>query len=64
MNELMILIGGGQWMYYKTMQATADKAFQRFNEACDIMEVNMDNVTVKEVTLRNKTGDDIDKITF
>lgn len=60
MNELMIVLEGGQWIYFSTNQATADKAFQAFNEACDSIGLNLDNVDVRKAILRDSEGRVID----
>ncbi len=64
MNELMVIIGGRQWIYYATDQITADKAFQEFTEKCETSGFNIDNVDIFEVSLRDKNGNEIDFIKF
>ena len=64
MNELMITIGGGQWMYYRTDLTAADKAFQEFTESCDAAGINIDNIGILSAHLRGRDGEDIDSIEF
>lgn len=64
MNELMIVIEGMQWIYFRTEQKTADKAFQEFNETCDSIGLNHDNVAFIKAVLRDKEGNDVDQVTF
>ena len=64
MNELMVVIGGSQWAYFRTKQTAADKAFSEFCEQCDNIGLNIDNVTVTKAVLRNESGDDIDEVDF
>ena len=55
MNELMIVFEGG-WMYFKTNQQNASEAFTEFTEVCDANGINIDNMTVTEVSLRKEEG--------
>lgn len=64
MNELVVFLEGGQWIYFPTPQERVDKAFQEFNESCDSAGFIMDNVHITEVTLRDENCDDIDSIKF
>ena len=63
-NELVITLDGGQWMYFNTQEVTADKALQRFNEACDIIQLNTNNINIKSVELRDVEGETIGEIIF
>lgn len=62
MNELMILLKSGGWMYFKTNQNVADKAFTEFQETCENAGINIDNLEIKLATLRNEESVDIDEM--
>ena len=62
--ELKIVTAGGQYAYFATKQQTADKAFQEFTEQCDYFGLNIDNLDIIKVILRNEGGRDIDQIDF
>ena len=62
MNELMIILRGGSYLYFKTAYRQADKAFDDFLEACEIARINVDNLDFFEAVLRNEDGKDIDSI--
>lgn len=65
MNELMIVLkSGGGWLYFKTNQIIADKAFTEFTESCDNAGINVDNISVNFIELRNSNGLAIDSKTF
>lgn len=65
MNELMIVLkSGGGWLYFKTNQIIADKAFTEFTESCDNTGINIDNISVSFIELRNSNGLAIDSKTF
>ena len=64
LNELIIWLESGQWIYFATSQIKADKAFQEFTEKCDASGINVDNINVTEVTLRNENSEKIDHIDF
>lgn len=56
MNELMISIIGGSWIYYKTKQDNADKALTEFSELCDNSGINIDNLEIESYELRDVDG--------
>ncbi len=62
MNELMIVLKSGGWMYFKTEENTADKAFTKFEEACENAGINIDNLEIKIAKLRDKDEKDIDEL--
>lgn len=64
MNELMVILDGNHWLYFRTSQMMADKAFQEFLEALNNAGINDDNVGYIKAVLRNSAGDDIDSISF
>lgn len=57
MNELMIVIDGNQWIYFKTNEDVADKALARFLEVTTNAEINLDNVHILRAELRNEDGE-------
>ena len=64
--EVMIVLTGGNWMYYKirTRLSTAKAALIEFRNAAGHAGINIDNVKIKEVVLRDENGNDIDRETF
>ena len=56
MNELMIVLSGNSWLYFMTNQVTVDKAFDKFCEACEICGINIDNLDIEQMVLRDNTG--------
>lgn len=62
MNELKIEFGHESYMYFKTEEKSAEKAFDRWLEACDNAGYNVDNMIVTEVVLRDANGNDIDEM--
>ncbi len=65
MNELMIVLkSGGGWLYFKTNQIAADKAFTEFEESCENIGINIDNLEFNYAELRDPNGLAIDTKTF
>ena len=64
MNELMVILEGGHWLYFRTSQTKADKAFQEFQEALNNAGINDDNVGYIKAGLRNSAGNYIESIRF
>jgi hypothetical protein len=64
MNELMVVIQGGQWIYFPTEEEEAESALQDFHEKCEMLAINMDNVKISRVVLRDPKYNDIDEINF
>lgn len=62
MNELMIVLKSGGWMYFKTEEKTADKALTKFEETCENVGINIDNLEIKLVKLRSEENVDIDEL--
>ena len=60
MNELKIEFSHESYMYFVTKEKSAEKALDRWFEACDNAGFNMDNMIVTEVVLRDANGNDID----
>lgn len=60
MNELMIVLGDYNWIYFPTAETTADSAFKAFCKTCDTVSINIDNMTVIQLLLRDANGKDID----
>ena len=60
MNELMIIFTSGDYIYFKTDQKTADKAFDEFLEVCENANINIDNMNFAKCELRNKEQETID----
>lgn len=62
MNELMVILRGGDYLYFKTACKQADKAFDDFLEACEAVRINVDNIDFFEAVLRSEDGKDIDSV--
>lgn len=64
--ELMIVLHGGNWMYYTihTRLNTAKAALIEFRNAAGHAGINIDNLKIKEIVLRDENGNDIDKEVF
>lgn len=62
MNELKIEFSHESYMYFKTEENSAGRAFDRWLEACDNAGFNMDNMIVTQVVLRDDNVNDIDEI--
>ena len=60
MNELMITFMNGGYIYYKTDQVKADKAFDEFLRICEEAGMNLDNMFWDKAVLRNDTQGNID----
>ncbi len=60
MNELMITFMGGGWIYFKTDQEKADKAFDEFLRICEDSGMNMDNMDFAKCELRSEEKGMID----
>ena len=56
MNELMIILAGNQWLYFKTNKAVADKALDDFLETAESAGINPDNLDIRGTELRNPEG--------
>jgi hypothetical protein len=64
MNELMVVLKGGQWIYFPTEEEKAEYALQDFYEKCDMLAINMDNVKVSRIVLRDPKYNDIDAVDY
>ncbi len=65
MNELMIsLKSGGGWLYFKTKETNAETAFYEWSKACYENGMNIDNIAVNFIELRDEKGNAIDAKTF
>lgn len=61
MNELLVSYGKN-WLYFKTGQFTADKAYQEYEEMCENAGINIDNMKPVLIVLRDKDQNDIDRL--
>jgi len=61
MNELMIVLAGGSWMYFKTRATSVDTAFTDFCETCDNIQLNIDNLEIIRMVLRDTDENDIEE---
>lgn len=61
MNELMIVFGSS-FLYFKTNETEASKAFSCFCETCDNAGINIDNMQITKIVLRDADQNDIDKM--
>ena len=62
MNELMVVVEGQQWLYYKTDENDVSRAFSQFCECCDNNGINLDNLSIVSVKLRDQDGETIGTI--
>ena len=53
MNELMIVLEGGNYIYYKTKLNKAWDALREFEWSCESVGINIDNVGITSAELRN-----------
>lgn len=60
-NELMIIFESG-WLYYKTTASTARLGLQDFEKTCEMNGINLDNMDIYEVKLRDSEYNDIDRL--
>ena len=63
-NEAIISLENGQYMYFETDAPKAEDALNIFLERCDDIRLNIDNLDIVDVRLRNKDGEDIDVLTL
>lgn len=64
MNELKVEFVSNDYLYYTTEETDVNRAFEEFYFAMDSVGVNLDNMKVKEIVLRDKYQNDIDKEVF
>ena len=62
MNELKIEFSNESYLYYKTTMKTAATAFDEWEQLCDRMRMDVCNMIVTEVVLRDEEFNDIDKM--
>lgn len=62
MNELMIVIEGGQWIYYSTVCKDAKSAMREAETSLSATGFNVDNVRIKKAVLRDAGQNEIDSI--
>lgn len=62
MNELMIVFKGGNYIYHKTYIKEAKYALEKFRIVCETNHINIDNMDIVRVELRNKYGLTIDTV--
>lgn len=62
MNELMVVLDCNpiRWIYYKTEADNIDAAWMDFTTHCYCAGINIDNLGVSQLFLRDADGDDID----
>lgn len=62
MNELMISFkDGAQWIYFQTDKTNIQDALNAFWHVCELTGINMDNMVIDEVALRDADGNDMEK---
>ena len=62
MNELMIIIEDGSWLYFMTSATTAIDAWLSFRNAMEKIGINDNNVKYTKAILRNANGKDIETL--
>ena len=50
--ELMIVIAGSNWIYFATDKDNEHDALNEFVGKCEMVGINIDNVTIAETELR------------
>ena len=64
-NELMVVLKGSDgWLYYLTNKTTAAEAFAEFTKSCEHANINIDNMSVDRIELRDPIGITISKEIF
>ena len=64
MNELKIWCEGGALIYFKTKKNTAKEAFSEFEDICERVQINIDNLRPTELILQDKDFIEFDKIRY
>jgi len=62
MNELKIEFSNESFLYFKTNKRYASSAFEEFVEACENAGINLDNMIITELVLRDDEYNDIDRM--
>ena len=60
MNELMVVLVGGSYFYYKTESMDVAEATEKFIEALESVGINTDNITIERCELRDCYGCRVD----
>ena len=60
MNELMVVITTNSYLYWKTKETDARYAYREMQNNMERIGINIDNLWVCELILRNENGEDID----
>jgi len=61
MNELAIFLKDSH-IYFMTDKTNVDMAYSDFEDACNSVGINIDNLSVVECILRDKNGEDIEGV--
>ena len=58
MNELMINMTGTNWIYFKTQATTAKAGFADFETKCQSIGIDISNLDIESIVLRNEHGEE------
>ena len=61
MNELMVVFGNENWLYFKTNAMNCTDAETELITKAEEIGLNLDNMTAFSMELRNEAGDNIDE---
>ena len=62
MNELKIEFSNKSYLYFKTNKRYASSAFEEFVETCENAGINLDNMIITELVLRDDEYNDINRM--
>ena len=57
MNELMINIKGGNWIYFRTRLKTSLGGLLDFHKTCEDAGIDISNLQIESVVLRDEYGE-------
>ena len=60
-NELKIWVNRRSLIYFKTKKTSTKEAFAEFQDICERIQVNIDNLRVSELELQDKDFNLIDR---
>ena len=64
MNELKIWCHGGPLIYFATKKESVEEAFVEFQEICERVQINIDNLLITELVLQDANFNEIGKMFY
>ena len=64
MNELMMIIGKGHWIYAETDCENCDEAMRDFERKLDSIGIDVSNLGIDKCVLRNESYEVIDEFEY